>query len=138
MGTNYYYFKKPDCKCCGRNDAPLHIGKSSCGWCFALHVDHCVGINSLDDWKKMFAKKGALIKDEYGDKIGSVEMLQIICNRSGQADKYPNHFYKSEEDFLRENHAVAGPRNLVRHRVDGTHCIAHGEGSWDLITGDFS
>ena len=38
MGTNYYLHKKPPCEACGHEPAPLHIGKSSGGWCFSLHV----------------------------------------------------------------------------------------------------
>ena len=37
MGTNYYLSSKP-CSCCGRKDSQRHIGKSSAGWVFALHV----------------------------------------------------------------------------------------------------
>ena len=37
MGTNYY-LETDACDKCGRGDGPLHIGNSSAGWCFALHV----------------------------------------------------------------------------------------------------
>lgn len=50
MGTNYYLHTKPDCECCGRGFEPLHIGKSSGGWCFSLHVMPEDNINTLDDW----------------------------------------------------------------------------------------
>ena len=42
MGTNYYLHRPRtnECEHCGRADEapPLHIGKSSSGWCFSLHV----------------------------------------------------------------------------------------------------
>lgn len=54
MGTNYYLRLKSEiCPHCGRGDEGLlHIGKSSAGWCFSLHVMN--RIQSLDDWKKAF------------------------------------------------------------------------------------
>ncbi len=36
-----------------------------------------------------------------------------------------------------QNHAEPGPNNLARHSV-GIGCDAHGEGTWDLIMGNFS
>ena len=39
MGTNYYFEDSSEvCECCGRGAESLHIGKSSGGWCFSLHV----------------------------------------------------------------------------------------------------
>lgn len=112
MGTNYYLHPKPDCECCGRPLEPLHIGKSSGGWCFALHVDPDKGINTLDDWRKLWAYPGTLIRNEYGDTVHVEDMERIITNRTWQGD-FPQ-----------------------RH-TDG-HCIGHGEGTWDYITGEFS
>ena len=111
MGLNYYWFNKklfPTKK--------LHIGKSSAGWCFALHVIPEEGIRDLDDWIKIW-KKGK-IRDEYGRKIKFEEMIQIITQR------------KAKHLFLNGD-------GLFRHEIDGEICIAHGEGTWDLIKGDF-
>jgi hypothetical protein len=58
MCTNYY-LKHPD-------GLYLHIGKSSAGWCFSLHVMPEAGINSLDEWRSLFCDPYALIQDEYG------------------------------------------------------------------------
>lgn len=38
MGTNYYLHSQDPCEHCGRSYPELHIGKSSAGWVFALHV----------------------------------------------------------------------------------------------------
>lgn len=113
MGTNYYLHLKPDCKCCGRPFEPLHIGKSSGGWCFALHVmpDDC--INTLDDWRALWSAPSALIRNEYGEVITPVEMERVITERKWHG----------------------GP--VKRHSGD-MYCVGHGEGTWDYIIGEFS
>ncbi len=112
MGTNYY-LHRDCCPHCGRGDDRLHIGRSSAGWCFALHVDHEEGINSLDDWKAIWSLPNAKIIDEYGRQHTPEEMLATITERSH-------------------------PRGLSRHRVDMRHCIGSGDGTYDLIPGEFS
>lgn len=117
MGTNYYLYRKPDCECCGRNDPPLHIGKSSGGWVFSLHVIPEEGINTLSDWAREFSSASAVIKDECDSLISAEEMLDIIKNRSPFGiDRKP----------------------LRRHEIDGRWCIGHGEGTWDYMPGEFS
>jgi hypothetical protein len=72
MGTNFYLRIDP-CERCGRSDVQLHIGKSSSGWCFALHVIPEEGINCLEDWEQKWAK--GKIFDEYGREISINDML---------------------------------------------------------------
>jgi len=108
MGTNYYvYYDR--CSTCGRGEKELHIGKSSVGWVFSLHVIPEKDLNNLDDWKKFLY--GKQIHNEYGDKIEFYELIDKITKR--------NH-----------------PKGLNRHNHN--HCIGHGEGTWDLIEGEFS
>ena len=87
MGTNYYWIKEDTtCPHCGRRDhdeESVHIGKSSAGWCFSLHVDPSIGIESLDDWIEMF--KTGFIEDEYGDRISVEDMMSEIVDRKGYA-----------------------------------------------------
>ena len=139
MGMNYYLTESP-CPTCGRGDEELHIGKSSCGWHFSLHVIPERGLNSLADWKRLFRKKGVVIKNEDGTKVSKVEMLDQITNRKIKRCKatFPSAYYKSEQDMMEKNSAVKGLNNLWRHKFDGNHCVGHGEGTWDLITGEFS
>lgn len=111
MGTNFYLTSKP-CECCGRVDEPLHIGKSSDGWAFALHVYPENGINNLDDWKIKLKKEDGLIFDEYDRVWNYDEMIDKITNRSH-------------------------PNGLRRSHVDGWHCIGNGEGTYDYIIGEF-
>lgn len=129
MGTNYYYHEKPPCACCDRPFEPLHIGKSSYGWCFSLHVIPEEGINSLDDWRRKWSTRGVIL-DEYGQKVSEEEMMRIITDRS-RVQPMSKHF-----DYA-QNHAEPGPGNLARHSI-GQHCVGHGEGTWDLIPGEFS
>lgn len=112
MGTNYYLYQKPDCKCCGRPFEPLHIGKSSGGWRFALHVMPENGINTLDDWRILWSTPGAFIRDEYGEKVSIADMERLITKREWRG----------------------GP--VKRH--DDQYCVGHGKGTWDYITGEFS
>lgn len=128
MGTNYYLEQQPPCPTCGREFDRLHIGKSSAGWCFALHVIPELGINNLDDWKAKWV--GKKIFDEYGDEVSHKAMISCITDRRWGCEN-------TKFDYL-SNHAVPGPNNLVRSRVDGRHCVGHGEGTWDLIPGEFS
>lgn len=136
MGTNYYIYSKP-CPTCGRADEIYHIGKSSGGWCFSLHVDPVNGINDLSDIKKLW--KGKIIKDEYGDEISKQGMLKLITKRSCPRDDNDAPYgYRSWEDFHWRNNSCPGLNGLVRHRIEEGHCIGHGEGTWDLIVGEFS
>jgi len=136
MGTNYYIENQPPCVCCGRPYEEKHIGKSSAGWCFALHVYPEEGINNLEDWKKYWI--GKPIKDEYGAEISHAKMLQIITKRTwGREEDLPNG-YRSWAVFDEKNYSMAGPNGLRRSQTDGHHCIGHGKGTWDLIVGEFS
>lgn len=112
MGTNYYV-RYNICEKCGRYDK-YHIGKSSGGWCFSLHVAPELEINDLEDVKKIMDQ--GEIYDEYGDQIDKNTMLKIITDRW----KYQS---------------IHG---LKRHKINGWHCIGHGAKDYDLIIGEFS
>lgn len=134
MGTNYYWTPPAGepCPHCGQApEAPKarHIGKSSAGWCFALHVYPKEGINTLEDWKALWSSGGA-IQDGYGKDVAVDRMLEIITERRGVEEP--------SAEWLRQNHAVAGPCKLARHALHPHHVIGHGEGTWDYIIGDFS
>lgn len=141
MGTNYYLHSKPRPHC-GRSDDRRHIGKSSSGWCFSLRVYPEDNIHDLDDWRELL--KTGEIWDEYGDRVSIDDMLERIEKRAHPIawdDKQWNRQlfgYHDETDFHRKNHSERGPNNLLRHYVDGRHCIKQGAGTWDCIVGDFS
>lgn len=140
MGTNYYLHENA-CPHCGRGDEPLHIGKSSAGWVFALHVDQWQEIDSLEDWEARWARPGSVIKDEYGDVVSAEDMRRTITQRKwgkpiGEGHPVPLG-YRSWQDFFASNHAEPGPNNLLRGRISA-HCTAHGDGTWDIHPGEFS
>lgn len=132
MGTNYYLHKQtfPACECCGRpaEVERLHIGKSSGGWCFLLHVEPEEGIHDLLDWVALWRSPGALIRDEYGRETSPEKMLCTIVSRGGEIG--------ASVPLIRGG-GEPGPRGLFRTPIAGT-CIGHGEGTWDLKVGEFS
>jgi len=140
MGTNYYSVKRGveeldgdafwDLRD-GEGDAILHIGKSSGGWCFSLHVIPERGINDLWDWFDLLLDPDRIIVDEYREVISFSEMFRKITQRGRSDDK------SWTERMLQQNYAEPGPNNLVRHQI-GHGCVKHGAGTWDCITGRFS
>ena len=137
MGTNYYFTSKV-CQTCGRGEPKRHIGKSTAGWCFALHLHPALEINNLDDWRKLWNEREALIEDEYEQPISPAEMLRIVTVRGWTRKETPPHGYKDWEQFHTKNHSEFGPYGLFRATIDGQRCIGHGAGTWDLYVGDFS
>ena len=148
MGTNYYLHRKPPCATCGKPDEePLHIGKSSGGWCFSLHVIPEDGIHDLGDWRREWNQPGSVIMNEYGERVPVSEMDAEITERKwkrnfegkwwGSPVGFTGLEYASEAAFHRKNHSERGPNGLLRHAI-GDYCVGHGEGTWDYIPGDFS
>ena len=131
MGTNYY-FHQAVCEHCVRSDEPLHIGKSSAGWCFTLHVIPEKQILDLEDWKRIFQIPVSKIIDEFGRNVSVADMLSNIT------DRYWPYECQATTGVLRKNHAEPGPRGLLRHRIENGHCISHGAGTWDCVVGEFS
>lgn len=168
MGTNYYLRKPLQnlCECCGRHDPveEVHLGKSSGGWYFSLHVypDGGDGVVAFSDWDGMVTwlrqelASGGIICNEYGEEKGFEQFEDVVTKRSWQKDWdtdwwAPRPFgtkpdgtpfmlpgYTSEDHFHRSSHSKRGPNGLLRHQVDGRHCIANGSGAWDCIVGEFS
>lgn len=147
MGTNYYLHQQtglpaPD------HVVVMHIGKSSAGWCFSLHVMPEQGICDLHDWIALIEKLGpaAKIRDEYGTELLLYELMEIITIRwrdrpvEESVGSYNKFLGSSQtlEEFLNSNHAELGPNNLLRHRLRDRWCVKQGSGTWDCLTGEFS
>lgn len=145
MGTNFY-LRLPTCAHCTRLEEKIHIGKSSTGWCFALHVMPERGILDLPDWTVIWAKPGMAIQNEYNEFLTPDEMLQTILGRQGKNDfkkPYPKDLnsisnVRTWDQFHAINYSEPGPNGLLRHRLMKDHCIKHGSGTWDCIIGEFS
>ena len=116
-------------------EALIHIGKSSLGWCFSLHVVPEFGINTYEDWVRMFIDPDRIIISEYNEVIPYTKMISIITAR---ARPDPCTWDAAR---LARNYAELGPGNLIRYRIDHERvhgCVGHGEGTFDYITGEFS
>lgn len=113
MSTNYYWISPVDYMHGDFDDCrSVHIGASSHGWCFALHVIPERGIHDLPDWQALFDIPGSFIVDEYGSVISADDLVnKVVLNRGG---------------------------TVQRHTIDGRYCIAHGKGTYDLFVGEFS
>jgi len=111
MGTNYYWRPNSQaCKECGHDPSEeIHIGKSSAGWCFALHVTD--EIEELIDWRGVWRNGGGKIFDEYGREITASDMLVVITQRAARDDT--PHSAK----WLEVNSAVPGPNGLARAKL---------------------
>lgn len=133
MGTNYYLESSPPCEKCGHAFERKHIGKSSAGWVFALHVYPDEGISDLPDWFDRWTAPGAIIVDEYGQNISPEKMLSAVLARFGARNR------PAQSDlWMLQNGAEPGPYGLARSRIDGRRVIGHGIGTYSLHTGDFS
>lgn len=125
MGTNYYWQLN-------EHTPKRHIGKSSYGWAFQLHVHFEIPdvewynlgykypchVIKYRDWKKLFEYPGSIITSEYNERIGSQRMREIIEDRA---------------QFI-----ASARTELSRTPVDGVHCVYKAKGSWDYIAGEFS
>jgi hypothetical protein len=136
MGTNYFLHSQK-CPHCGieRKDK-MHLGKSSAGWCFSLHVYPELELN---DWFDMWEyisfcteEEDYEIQDEYGDTIDPALFFTIVWDRHCKVPFSWSHFHK--------NHAIPGPFGLARHPIDGQHCIGNAgpNAPIDYIVGEFS
>lgn len=136
MGTNYY-LKKEVCGHCGRGDGPLHIGKSSMGWVFSLHVDPENGIKDLPDWEPLLRDPKNRIEDEYGKTVTADEMLDVIKNRKGKVTLESD----GVREMLAKGQTIIDPAyGLLRSNPHArySHVSANGAGTWDICPGEFS
>lgn len=144
MGTNYYWYAQEPCPCCGRDYEPIHIGKSSAGWHFGLHIYPEDKIHTLNDWIRKIETKGGIIKNEYGDKLSLQELINTIKYRGSTEPFWPDGWwnhpwyqYTSEEQFHKQNQSERGINGLLRRKIS-SHCVGYGDGPYDYCVGYFS
>ncbi len=144
MGTNYYFLEKPAMDIFGKAEL-RHIGKSSMGWCFGLHVYPKEKISTWHDWLAYMENHPISriietpIVDEYEEKLTIAQFIPIVTERKAKRRDWekPPTGYASWRFFHEDNHSKKGPRGLLRHHEIG-HCIGNGDGTWDYLIGDFS
>lgn len=133
MGMNFYWVTEARSPCphCGRpyDSERKHIGKSSFGWYFALHIYPDEGINDLPDWNDRW-KTGGWIEDEYGEKITVPDMvLTIACRWGAHQSKGQDAHWFDENRAMPASFGLAVPR-MVRLGT-GTYFLQIGdEDSW--------
>ncbi|HEX9719382.1 MAG TPA: hypothetical protein VGA59_06580 [Ramlibacter sp.] len=108
---------------------PLHIGKSSAGWRFKLHVEPGRGIEGLADWEALWRQRGAAISHAGGAALLAEDMRRIIAERRHGGREWTR-------ERLAMHGGEPGPNGLARHRVGG-QCVGHGDGTFDLFEGFF-
>lgn len=136
----------------------IHIGKSSLGWHFGLCIYPEYGINTLDDWIKLFRTPGNVILDEEDRIIKTSEMLDRIEDRKQlEFEKYESEdqyekavvenynninktisifrykTYNNYDEILMENHACRGLNGLWRRQKDQYTSYPIPDGTYDLI-----
>ena len=102
MGTNYYVVDKED-------NRIWHIGKSSNGWCCALHTNE--EYNDLNKIAPFLLEHRYRIVDETSTPVPLAEMLDIITRRENYHNKSPEH-ESTEHGFFDSEY------NLRRHKPD--------------------
>jgi hypothetical protein len=131
VGTHYYLREFFPALEFNPDPNTRHIGESSVGWCFSLHVFPGEGIHNLDDWIVMFESPTSSIEDEYGTELSAAKMLEVIRERSWNGDAVAGAY------DVAKGRVSLGPNGLMRSAIDGRYCIGHGAGTWDLRAGDF-
>lgn len=136
----------------------IHIGKSSMGWHFGLCIYPEYGINTLDDWIKLFRSFGNTIVDEEDRELKTSEMIDRIEDRKqfefekyeseqeyekAVVDNYNNinktinifrhKIYNSYDEVLMDNHACRGLNGLWRRQKDQYTSYPIPDGTYDLI-----
>lgn len=141
MGTNYFLHSQK-CPHCGiEQKDKMHLGKSSVGWCFSLHVYPELELNNWQDmWQYIcfcVDEQGYRIENEYGETISPEQFFSIAWNRGS---RYPYDPEWLSKEWLSKNHAKPGPFGLVRHIIDGQHYIGNAglNAPIDYFVGEFS
>jgi hypothetical protein len=154
MGTNYYLRRPMPASSdtpCGYDfrwyhregytpaqQEQIHLGKSSYGWVFALHVYPNAGVRSWDDVQtlcRVLTENGWVLVDEYGDNLSVEDFIAVVTDRDPiePSDERTPYSRAVADDSLYD-----GVVGLWRSRPDGQYCLGNGTGTWDFHFGSFS
>lgn len=105
MGMNYHTYAGNSCSHCGRGDEEVHLGKSSVGWDFSLHLHP----EFYADWESMKQwLKGRTIKNEHEAVYTHEQFVEMVerkqkerpfAHKNDQYGHYVGDFYFMECDF---------------------------------------
>jgi hypothetical protein len=136
MGTNYYAVSKKEnftetelshlADDLDDDEVIIHLGKSSGGWRFSLHVYPEIGLMSWNDILTI-AENSVRILDEYEEEVTLDFFIDVVTDRKwGRVS--------SDEDYMIDKHG------LRIHPIDNSHCIGNGgeNETFDYIKGNFS
>ena len=138
MGMNYYCetgrMFEVECDCGFRHMMPetLHIGKSSWGWTFSLHVIPEKGLECWRDWEEVL-KDARRIYNEEGENVSLEELRETVLHRARELN--------DEEKARMEEIAERDGYFLDRRSwlFGGEDSRKQGEdGDYSIITGEFS
>lgn len=138
MSTNYYCetgrMLEVECDCGFKHMMPetLHIGKSSCGWTFLLHVIPEKGLECWKDWEEVLVGSRRIF-NEYGDDVTLEEMRETVLHRARELN--------DEEKARMEEIAERDGYFLDRRSwlFGGEFGRKQGEdGDYSMVTGEFS
>ena len=91
MGTNYYaHINK--CKCCGKAEEVIHIGKTSYGWRFGLDVseNNIEYFTDYKSFKKFIHSEDIDLLNEYGDRV-TLELLYATIEERKDKQGHEDH-----------------------------------------------
>jgi hypothetical protein len=121
MGMNYYA-RVNACSSCGHcHDRDTHhIGKSSAGWKFTLHVDDPKGhsehkLYTFLDWERFLSQDFVRIFNEDEEELTTTDILDLINRKGWNPDSY----------------------KLDQGRYDPEHCVGTSD-TYTLMIGYFS
>lgn len=93
MGTNYYVMVDV-CKHCNRGER-IHLGKSSCGWKFAVDMNEEY-YKTFDEFLNFISREDIEITNEYGEEINYKDLMNTMesaCDMKSHFDEYPRDKY---------------------------------------------
>lgn len=134
------------------DDFLIHLGKSSSGWRFSLHVYPEIGIMNWNDVLNKIVLNSIEILDEYGDAIPVQDFIRIATDRKSHKAEFPIKVCPrgkrlgewievwSDDEYFEQTGYRLDKHGLNIHPIDRDHCIGNGSENetFDYIVGNFS
>lgn len=137
MGRNFYWSDETqEERQEEREKHWLHIGKSSAGWLFSMHVIPSEDIESWNDWQSVLQASGKIFDDSH-NVVTFEELRQIVEDRSA---KHPLEFdWSTKEELIAETITYNTKYNLLQTGPKAEHFTktVFGEGPWKYCNYDF-